>query len=247
MFSGARVRYYDNYDSEQYNSDRVKPLDRNNLDPALELKMDTVKYQLYCRTWQVPFILPQTGQNQTQQLGELHQLQELTYYSPGMNVAPAEPANKPEFIIVDTFPVDLSTAECGLPFCCPGKQPKFVKPDIANPYLSDTLDAKEEIDVFLEDLSRTFRKTGLPMMPMVLGHLCLPFSPICVEHGFRKWRRKKLAQIVQEFNDRNRETKGIYMEWNKDYWMWNEDPGKLAKHQCDTILFFRKIFLNLYL
>ena len=142
-----------------------------------------------------------------------------------MNLAPAASVAPTKVIVVDTFDMDVTVSTCGLPFCCPGKQPRFVKPDVVNPYLSETLAAKEEIDVLLEDLNGAFSETGLPVLPMVLGHLCLPFSPICVSHGFTKWRKKKIAQVIDDFNDKNKEEKGIFVEWNKDYKKYIKDPG----------------------
>ena len=76
-----------------------------------------------------------------------------------------------EFVTLTQFELDQTRQLCGLPFCCPGKQPKF-KEDSFNISHLVSHSGSQGLDVMLKELmvkiEGTYKKYGLPYFPLVL-------------------------------------------------------------------------------
>lgn len=138
--------------------------------------------------------------------------------------------------MIDTLKLDPETAACGYPILCPGEQPHFVKPVFPNPYIADILGVQDEIDIFMEDANKAFKKTGAPPMPLMLHHFCLPFSPLCCIFGCRSRRRKALEGLISDWNNTIGIPRGLFLEWNVDYDRYFNQGNKFIITVISTLL-----------
>lgn len=120
-------------------------------------------------------------------------------------------------ICVETYPLDLTSDQCGYPLCCPGNQPKFRKPAFPNDYINYHLDMWPDMEEFILESGEIFHKTGMPMFPCLCHHFCLPFSPICAAAYCAKRRMRGLENLLQNWNEHKGLRKGVYLKWNEDY------------------------------
>jgi len=85
----------------------------------------------------------------------------------------------------------------------------------------DSLSIQSEIDQFLEETEDNYKKTGFPICPISLCHICLPFTPICCLCYCAHKREKGVDEAIANFNQRveaNGKEKGhVYMDLNEDY------------------------------
>jgi len=96
----------------------------------------------------------------------------------------------------------------------------YFRPEDENELVRD-FGIEKEIDEFLEESEQNFKKTGFPLCPISVCHLCLPFTPICCMLYCASKREKGLDECVTKFNQAV-EGKGngkghIYMDLNEDY------------------------------
>ena len=77
---------------------------------------------------------------------------------------------------------------------------------------------ESDLREFIKDTAEIYHDTGMPMLPCVLHHFCLPFSPACAACYFVGRRKSKLEDLVKDFNEDKALEKGIYIEWNSDYY-----------------------------
>ena len=70
----------------------------------------------------------------------------------------------------------------------------------------------------MDDTAEIFHETGMPMIPCLFHHFCLPFSPICAAMYCANKRKSKLEDLLKEFNHEKALEKGIFVEWNSDYY-----------------------------
>ena len=120
-------------------------------------------------------------------------------------------------ICIENISLDMTSSGCGYPMCCPGKQPKFVRPPFPNRYIQNNLQLWDDLEDFMLESEEIFHKTGIPGCPCAFHHFCLPFSPFCAMY-YCSWRRKNcLEQHVDQWNADKGLSKGIYLKWNRDF------------------------------
>ncbi len=62
-----------------------------------------------------------------------------------------------------------------------------------------------------------FRETGLPALPCLFHHLCIPCSPVCAANHCRNQRKMRLDEAIRIFNQAIAQPRGIFVQWNNDY------------------------------
>ena len=69
----------------------------------------------------------------------------------------------------------------------------------------------------MEDVAKIFHETGMPMLPCLFHHFCLPFSPICAAMYCANQRKSRLEDLVKDFNHEKALEKGLFigMKFNK--------------------------------
>lgn len=103
-------------------------------------------------------------------------------------------------------------SQCGLPFCCPGESMKCATSESA--FLPNELEGfltVEELKAMTKEIDELFARTVMPMFPCLLGHFCLPFSPVCAMMYFANQRDKGLREIFEKHNSMLVE-RGLYWE-----------------------------------
>lgn len=60
-------------------------------------------------------------------------------------------------------------------------------------------------------LNKVFSDTVLPMVPCMLTHFCLPFSPVCARLYYQGKRREGVRQVLVSFNERYLIERGAYL------------------------------------
>ena len=124
-------------------------------------------------------------------------------------------------ITITTFHLDMESNHCGCPGCCPGKQPKFK--DISF-FPSQLSEIENELRKLFEDFKEVYHETGFPPDPCVyLNFLpCLLFTPLCAVYYCMSQRKSRLDELIQNFNHRIANPKGILICWNSDYHLLNQ-------------------------
>lgn len=105
-------------------------------------------------------------------------------------------------VLLATFPLDMNYAGCGLPFCCPGDQPKFVQVQFF-PSNLQALQLEEQVTQFMQEADEIYHSTGMPMCPCMICHFCIPFSPVCAMIICAQRRKSKLDQLVKDYNEKS--------------------------------------------
>ena len=68
-----------------------------------------------------------------------------------------------------------------------------------------------DIRELMEDTAKIFHETGMPMLPCLLHHFCLPFSPICAAMYCANQRKSRLDDLIKDFNHQKALEKGIFI------------------------------------
>jgi hypothetical protein len=58
----------------------------------------------------------------------------------------------------------------------------------------------QEVNEFVDKINGILRDTHMPMIPLMLTHFCVPFSPICVLSHYASKRLVQLKALVEEMN-----------------------------------------------
>ena len=66
---------------------------------------------------------------------------------------------------------------------------------------------------FVTDINDVYHRTGMPPLPCMFHHMCLPFSPICAIFICAYRRKSGLKEAVDGWNSEHQE-EGIYFAWN---------------------------------
>ena len=127
--------------------------------------------------------------------------------------------NNPDNVTMATFHLDMTSDQCGYPICCPGNQPNFVEVSF---FPSQISEIEDDLRKFFDDAKEAFHETGMPMFPCIFHHFCLPFSPICAMSYCKSQRKSRLDELIQNFNHRIANPKGILICWNSDYHLLNQ-------------------------
>jgi len=126
------------------------------------------------------------------------------------------PLQNNDKITLATFYLDKTLDNIGCPVFHPGKQPEFR--DVKTfPNSISQVELEKDIRELLESIEDIFRKTGMPMCPFFLMQFVIPFTPMCASYYMWNERKTKLKEIVDNFNQEKGSTRGIYAEWNEDY------------------------------
>ena len=118
--------------------------------------------------------------------------------------------SNPEDLLLATFLLDMQSDQCGYPICCPGNQPKFQEVNFFPTSISH-LNMEADIRELMEDTAKIFHETGMPMLPCLLHHFCLPFSPICAAMYCANQRKSRLDDLIKDFNHQKALEKGIFI------------------------------------
>ena len=116
-------------------------------------------------------------------------------------------------------------------------QPKFKNRPFFPAKVSD-LDIGHELKSLMAKCDGIFHATGMPMVPCVFHHFCLPFSPICAMAYCASRQKSQLDEVVRQFNEEVATPRGIFVMWNSDFYSWlsgGAKPGsrkKLASHRA---------------
>eukprot|EP00598_Pedospumella_elongata_P015890 CAMPEP_0184995124 /NCGR_PEP_ID=MMETSP1098-20130426/51818_1 /TAXON_ID=89044 /ORGANISM="Spumella elongata, Strain CCAP 955/1" /LENGTH=202 /DNA_ID=CAMNT_0027521331 /DNA_START=163 /DNA_END=771 /DNA_ORIENTATION=+ len=68
-----------------------------------------------------------------------------------------------------------------------------------------------EFAAMTKDIDQVLADTHMPMMPLFLGHFCIPFSPICVMMYYHSQRLQRMEQVLQTYTATLAE-RGYYWE-----------------------------------
>ena len=118
--------------------------------------------------------------------------------------------SNPEDLLLATFLLDMQSDQCGYPICCPGNQPKFQEVNFFPTSISH-LNMEADIRELMDDTAKIFHETGMPMLPCLFHHFCLPFSPICAAMYCANQRKSRLDDLIKDFNHQKALEKGIFI------------------------------------
>jgi len=120
---------------------------------------------------------------------------------------------------LETFYLNADSSQCGYPICCPGEQPHFKLPRFSSKTLRDS-GIQAELEQLFASADEIYYDTGMPMFPCICHHFCLPFSPICAAAYCTAKRKSGLADLVEAFNRDVAMPKGLFVEWNDDWFQF---------------------------
>jgi len=128
-------------------------------------------------------------------------------------------------VILATFYLDLESAQCGYPICCPGNQPHF-KPMPFFPENLQPLGVENDLKEVMSEIDVAFHETGMPMFPCICHHFCLPFSPICAAFYCQGQRKSRIDEALAKWNNEKGVPKGLFVQMNNDYQMMYQNTGR---------------------
>ena len=103
--------------------------------------------------------------------------------------------NQEERVVLE-LEVDQSRDICGCPPCCPGKQPRIMRPEFYPQSVEGLVDKIEEMR---GEMNEGFRSTGFPICFFLLTP-CLCCIPLCCLFGLWKKMAQKLEEAIHKFN-----------------------------------------------